>query len=111
MPTRPARYCSGPGPAHLTPCALHPARPREPWQGRTSPHARYRSSGGAMQARNARILKRDKDQCQVLLECVGAKATEVDHVIPISEGGGNEDSNLRASCKACNDRLRREAQA
>ena len=37
-------------------------------------------------------------------KCVycGAKATEIDHVIPRSSGGTNSTHNLVASCKACN---------
>ena len=37
-------------------------------------------------------------------KCVycGAKATEIDHVIPRSSGGTNSVHNLVASCKACN---------
>ena len=37
-------------------------------------------------------------------KCVycGAKATEIDHVIPRSNGGTNSSYNLVASCKSCN---------
>ena len=37
-------------------------------------------------------------------KCVycGAKATEIDHVIPRSKGGTNSTYNLVASCRACN---------
>ena len=34
----------------------------------------------------------------------GAKANEVDHVIPLSQGGTNKADNLVASCKTCNAR-------
>lgn len=48
----------------------------------------------------ARIFQRDDFTCRycgvrgVKLEC--------DHVIPISQGGGNEDENLVAACRPCN---------
>jgi len=28
-------------------------------------------------------------------------ATEVHHIVPVSEGGGDEDANLMSLCKAC----------
>ena len=44
-----------------------------------------------------RILKRDGYMCQCP-ECKGMKriATEVDHIIPLSQGGADDDSNLMA---------------
>ncbi|HCF9839206.1 TPA: HNH endonuclease [Pseudomonas aeruginosa] len=44
-----------------------------------------------------RILKRDGYMCQCA-ECKGMKrvATEVDHIIPLSQGGTDDDSNLMA---------------
>ncbi|MFH1821638.1 MAG: HNH endonuclease signature motif containing protein [Methanobacteriota archaeon] len=59
----------------------------------------------------ARILQRNGFTCQA---CgVGAGEPDpldphrkarlnVDHIIPLSEGGTNEDSNLRVTCTACN---------
>lgn len=46
----------------------------------------------------AQVLKRDQYRCQYC----GGKATEVDHVLPISKGGGNEPTNLVAACYGCN---------
>lgn len=44
-----------------------------------------------------RILKRDGYMCQCS-ECKGLKriANEVDHVVPLSQGGTDDDSNLIA---------------
>lgn len=55
-----------------------------------------------------RILRRDRI-CQI---CLLVPATEVDHVVPKSQGGGDEDENLRGVCRAChatktNDEARR----
>ena len=44
------------------------------------------------------IFSRSNDKC---VYC-GAKATEIDHVIPKSSGGTNSVHNLVASCRACN---------
>lgn len=39
-------------------------------------------------------------------KCVycGAKATEIDHVVPKSSGGSNSTYNLVAACRACNEK-------
>jgi len=63
-------------------------------------------------AQRARILHRNGMTCQLC----GAGAGEpdpydpgkrvrlqVDHIVPMSEGGTNEDDNLRALCSACNE--------
>lgn len=52
-----------------------------------------------------RILKRDGHRC---VACGRGPAThpglvlEVDHITPVSRGGGNEEANLRTLCRACN---------
>lgn len=47
-----------------------------------------------------RILERDGYKCHYC-GSIGGKM-ECDHYIPVSRGGSSEDSNLVASCKACN---------
>jgi 5-methylcytosine-specific restriction enzyme A len=49
------------------------------------------------------ILQRDNYKCQVHgPKCKGV-ATQVDHIIPLSEGGARLDhDNLRATCSSCN---------
>lgn len=44
------------------------------------------------------ILHRDLDICSYCYD----DATHVDHVIPISKGGGNNPANLLAACACCN---------
>jgi 5-methylcytosine-specific restriction protein A len=50
-----------------------------------------------------KILIRDGWQCQLRRPgCIG-KATEVDHIVPLSKGGQRLDaSNAQAACKPCN---------
>src|ERR1043165_27938 len=51
-----------------------------------------------------RVLKRDRYRCAA---CGKTPATdpsvelEVDHIVPVAEGGGNEESNLRVLCSCC----------
>lgn len=49
-----------------------------------------------------KILHRDDFTCYYCKR----EATTVDHVIPISKGGTNEESNLVAACKTCNSAKR-----
>jgi 5-methylcytosine-specific restriction endonuclease McrA len=44
------------------------------------------------------VLARDR----VCTICRKARATEVDHIVELAEGGRNEPTNLRGVCKSCN---------
>lgn len=48
------------------------------------------------------IFKRDEFTCQYCGRKPPAVLLEVDHVISVSEGGGNDDHNLVTSCFDCN---------
>jgi hypothetical protein len=46
------------------------------------------------------VLKRDRYRCRI---CRAADAElEVDHIVPVSRGGGDTLDNLQTLCKACN---------
>lgn len=76
-----------------------------PWA--NSPEDRSRSAQvyGAEYRRNRTLaLRRDKWRCQIRLPgCTGA-ASQADHIIPVSEGGTHDVSNLRAACKSCHQK-------
>lgn len=61
-----------------------------------------RIRGSAWMAIRARILQRDSGLCQI---CKAAgrltMATEVDHRVPLEDGGSNDDSNLDSVCQPC----------
>ena len=48
------------------------------------------------------ILERDKWQCQIRLRGCKGRADQVDHIRPMTRGGGHHPGNLRAACKHCN---------
>jgi len=65
---------------------------------RRSPSSRVTSTS-AWRSIRAAVLQRDSYTCQ---HC-GARATCVDHVVPVSKGGDSLDAaNLVASCTYCN---------
>jgi 5-methylcytosine-specific restriction protein A len=60
-----------------------------------------RDRGRAAQKRNFAIKLRDKWTCQNP-ECgVITTELEIDHIVPLSEGGSDEDSNKQSLCITC----------
>lgn len=56
-----------------------------------------------------KILERDNWTCQICGAGISLEAKRytagwatVDHIVPISKGGNNDDANLRAACWKCN---------
>ena len=87
MPRRTVKVCAQPGCPNLTPCELHAP---QPWAG--SRH-KERTSSGWQQQRDARkILTKYRGICHV---CGHPGATDVDHVIPVAEGGPDTLANKR----------------
>ncbi len=80
------RYCEAH--AHLA----HPPTPRRP---RLSPSKR--GYGAAWRRLRKRILARDP----VCRGCFVAGSTDVDHVVPRSQGGSDHPSNLQGLCRSC----------
>jgi HNH endonuclease len=77
--TRAATVCSVPNCPHAQPCPEHPPR---------------RGSTRAWRRVREQVLQRDGFRCR---EC-GAFAREVDHIVDVSLGGGDEPGNLRSLC-------------
>lgn len=85
------KVCAQPGCPELseqTYCTTHTS---PAWQ--TSTRRERTVSGWEQQRRAKRILLRDHCICHV---CHTGAADQVDHVIPLSEGGADTDSNLAA---------------
>ena len=89
MPRRAAKVCTAnPDCPYLQPCPVHPPKA---WAG-SKRRARSSLSGSQQQRRAERILHRYDRVCHV---CERPGAEEVDHVIPLSEGGADTDPNCR----------------
>ncbi|WP_107984223.1 HNH endonuclease signature motif containing protein [Rhodococcus sp. OK519] len=48
------------------------------------------------------VLHRDGYMCRIRGDRCTGRAAEVDHIVPVSRGGTDDPTNLRAACKACN---------
>ena len=72
------------------------------WAQTTTDGTTARGYGWAWQQLRERILQRDCGLCQ---ECKAqgriSLAHAVDHIVPKSQGGSDDELNLRAICKPC----------
>ena len=75
--------------------------PSKTWRG-----AGKGRGGRAWSKVRAEVLERDDYRCY---ECGQDGCSQVDHIVPVSHGGGDELNNLAAICKRCHDaKTRRE---
>lgn len=81
-----------------------------PWRGRDNKAERYGISSGEWRSLKAKVTKRDNGCCYLCgAEPVDpddpeAEPHELDHVIPISEGGARRSlDNLGLACTTCHD--------
>lgn len=89
----PSVDCSNP-----QPCPIHTRAPG--WSIRPSPRRRRRRlSGWEEQKRAHRVLRRDNYICHV---CGEQRATIADHVLPVAQGGSDDESNMKGICSRCN---------
>lgn len=49
-----------------------------------------------------KILERDNYTCQLCGKAAPEVKLEIDHIVPVANGGTNDESNLRATCYSCN---------
>jgi 5-methylcytosine-specific restriction protein A len=69
--------------------------------------AHYRTAD--WRARRQRILLRDAYVCQAdgCGRVVSGRAAHVDHLVPLEEGGTDDDANLRTMCEVCHGKKTR----
>lgn len=65
------------------------------WAGRAPRAVR----GTALRVRNARIKARDGYRCQMCGALRTPEDLEIDHIVPLCRGGGDEESNLQSLCR------------
>jgi 5-methylcytosine-specific restriction endonuclease McrA len=77
------------------------------WQKSRDDRARDAEVYGPTYRRNRKTcLQSAGHRCQIRIAgvCVG-RATQADHIVPASAGGGDELSNLRAACTPCHRKV------
>lgn len=70
--------------------------------------AHYRTAD--WKARRLRILRRDAFVCRACGRVVYGQAAHVDHIVPLEEGGTDDDENLQTLCQADHGKKTREEQ-
>ncbi len=100
MPNKPQTICTYPGCATLVlsgRCTRHPY-PRKIDERDSASSRGYDTHWRRIRAQYLAA----HPNCAYNRKCrPGTRATEVDHVLTLSDGGTNEWHNLRAACKAC----------
>lgn len=76
---------------------------RKPWQ-RSGEDKRAGFRGKNRQDAKMRILIRDNCECRSCGKLVDTHDSYLDHIVPISQGGGHEDENLQTLCIRCSNR-------
>ncbi len=70
-------------------------------------------TGGAQDGYGYEVFRRDNWTCQYCgfkgHDAITFRFMSVDHVVRQADGGGDELSNLRAACRACNDYHNRDS--
>jgi 5-methylcytosine-specific restriction protein A len=108
MPTRVGRPCGAPGcPAVVRGgryCPAHAPLERKPDARESSNRRGYDATWRKIRAR----VLRERPLC---VECmrvgVVTAANEVDHIIPLRDGGTHDDENLQPLCKSCHSKKTR----
>lgn len=114
MPLRPLRPCTYPGCHTLSRTGRCEKHPKVAWETRKSSGR----GGSKWRSRRERIFHRDKFLCQrhlqrgelVAVTLHGPDHGICDHIVPLAEGGTDDESNLQTICQAC-DREKTQAEA
>ena len=102
MSARAPKLCANPTCGELVPAGERycPTHDTGRWPTKNIPKSR--SADAKWKKTVKRILNRDSHQCRIRFVgiCIGL-ASEVDHIIPVTQGGSDHDSNLESACRPC----------
>lgn len=84
---------------HARPCPVHPVRPHDDRGGSTA-----RGYGYAWQVIRTRVLARHPG-CAA--PTCTARAVDVDHIVPLAQGGTHDEKNLQPLCRSHHNRKTR----
>lgn len=108
MPLKPKRPCSYPGCPNLTTkryCEIHAKKESQRYERYDRDPAKNKRYGAGWRTMRAAFLKTNPLCSSCKTEGRLTPAKEVHHIIPLSEGGKNDSSNLMALCKSCHSSI------
>lgn len=102
MPKAAPKPCSSPGCGALVHdgsgrCAKHP---KPVW---AQTHSVKRKTGRWLQQARARLFARDPLCADCQRQGIVRLATQRDHIVPLAEGGTDDDDNVQGLCDACHE--------
>jgi 5-methylcytosine-specific restriction protein A len=105
MPTAPLHYCSAsarcPNKTTGGPCPEHQHARRQAWATERGTTQRLRGRG--LQQKRAALFAREPNCRECRKHGRFTKAVIRDHVIPLAEGGTDDDTNTQPLCQDCSD--------
>jgi len=75
---------------------------------RVREQAHYKSDD--WRAKRIRVLTRDAFVCRSCGRVASGQAAHVDHIVPLEDGGSDQDENLQTLCRSCHGRKTRAEQ-
>ena len=111
MPMKPKRPCAYPGCPELTDqtyCEKHRALARQQYDKYERDPNVHRTYGRAWKRIRDRYVHKHPLCEQCLKEGRYVAVEEVHHIVPLAEGGSNDESNLMSLCRSCHEKIHRE---
>jgi 5-methylcytosine-specific restriction protein A len=97
----PVRYCTGSRtcPHKAGACPVHRSTPYRDWT--NTPYTTARLGGRKLQRLRAQLFDREPF-CRCCLAHGNIRLADIrDHIVPLAEGGTDDDANIQPLCKEC----------
>ena len=113
MPRKPKRPCRYPGCPDLCAdgeqyCKKHAKIMNDHYEKFTRGYSPGKRYGRAWKRIRDRYVRKHPLCEQCLKEGRYVAAEEVHHIVPLSEGGSNEEKNLMSLCRSCHEKIHRK---
>ena len=114
MPNKPKRWCAKCRATHEAEC---PEKPKHNWNNKRLSRTDGRG-GRAWRRKRERLFERDNYLCCICLargvlkpvDLHGPNHGVLDHIVPTTQGGTDDDDNLQTICQACDkEKTQRES--
>lgn len=101
MPRRAPKHCGIAGCLQIVPNGKRCPDHKSGWQTSPRTQSSRRTSAAGWKQQRAKALQRDGHMCQIRGPRCTVTATEVDHIVSVADGGGEDLSSLQSVCHNC----------